>query len=311
MRIVSLLPSVTEIVAALGLEDHLVGRTHECDHPPSAARVPVMTSSRLAGLGLDGEAIDGAVAEATGGAGLYDLDERALGEARPDIIITQALCDVCAVDYDRVRDAAARLPRRPDVLSLEPETLEGVIESISVIGDAVGAPGAAAPLVAGLRERLARVEEAVADEPRPRAVCLEWIEPPYAAGHWVPEQVALAGAHDPLGRPGRPSVRIEPARVREAEPEVLVLMPCGWGADDAARAVRPDRFAAEYGETPAARNGRVVAVDGSSYFNRPGPRVVDGVELLAALLHPEAAPVAAPPGAARWLEPAAVGLTTR
>jgi iron complex transport system substrate-binding protein len=261
-----------------------------------------MTSSRLRHEPLDSAGIDRAVSEATGGEGLYALDEAALAAARPDLIVTQALCDVCAVDVDIVLDAASRLPGRPKVLSLEPETLEGILETIVAVGEAAGAEGAARRLVCDLRTRLDRVAAAVAGEPVRRVVCLEWLDPPYAAGHWVPQQVEIAGGHDPLGRPGRPSVRIEPERVVAAQPQMLALMPCGWNADEAARAVDPSAFAASYGDTPAVRSGSVVALDGSSYFNRPGPRVVDGVEVLAALLHPERAPVSPPPGAARRLD---------
>jgi iron complex transport system substrate-binding protein len=307
VRIVSLLPSVTEIVVALGLDDGLVGRTHECDFPPEAAGVPVLTASRIDHEPLDSAGIDAAVAGATAGEGLYALDEAALAEARPDLIVTQALCDVCAVDYDEVADAAARLPGRPRVLSLEPETLDDVLGTILTVGEACGVSATAEALVAGLRRRLDRVAEAVAGRPPVRVACLEWLDPPYAAGHWVPQQMALAGGDDVTGRPGRPSVRIRPEAVVAAAPEMLVLMPCGWNADQAAEAVDPAAFAAAYAATPAVREGRVVAVDGSSYFNRPGPRVVDGVELLASLMHPDVAPVPEPPGAARWLGPVGRG----
>jgi iron complex transport system substrate-binding protein len=214
---------------------------------------------------------------------------------------------VCAVDYDEVAEAASRLPGRPQVLSLEPETLEDVLGTIAVVGEACGATGPAATLVRSLRERLDRVAEAVAGRPPVRVACLEWLDPPYAAGHWVPQQVALAGGEDATGRPGRPSVRIAPEAVVAAAPQMIVLMPCGWSAEETARALDSAAFAAAYGETPAVREGRVVAVDGSSYFSRPGPRVVGGVELLAALMHPDAAPVPEPPGAARWLTPVAPG----
>jgi iron complex transport system substrate-binding protein len=304
MRIVSLLPSATEIVAALGLGRALVGRTHECDFPAWVSEVPAVTADRLECAPLDSAGIDRAVSEAVSTEGLYRLDERALAAARPDLIVTQALCGVCAVEVDRVREAAERLPGRPQVLSLEPETIEDVLESIVTVGAAAGAHRAAERLRARLAERIAAVAARAAGRPRPRVTCLEWLDPPFAAGHWVPEQVALAGGHDPLGRPGRPSVRIAPAQVVEADPELLVLMPCGWSADQAAAALDPAAFAGAYGATRAVRDGRVVAVDASAYFSRPGPRLVDGAELLAALIHPEAdGPY--PAGAARWLVPAA------
>jgi iron complex transport system substrate-binding protein len=301
VRIVSLLPSVTEIVASLGLGDRLVGRTHECDHPPWVVRVPVLTESRLHHDPLDSAGIDRAVASASG-EGLYRLDEEALREARPDLVITQALCEVCAVAYDQVEDAVRRLPSTPELLSLEPQTLDEVIGSVATVGERAGARAEAERMVTALHERLERVRRSLAGRQARRIICLEWLEPAYAAGHWVPHQVEAAGGHDLLGRPGRPSVRVADEAIVAADPELLVLMPCGWDADQADRALDRERFLARFAGARFARTGAVVAVDGSSYFSRPGPRVIDGVELLAALLHPEAAPVAPPPGAARWLQ---------
>lgn len=304
MRIVSLLPSVTEIVVALGLGGSLVGRTHECDHPAGVAGVRALTADRLRCAPYDSAGIDRAVAR-SGGRGIYALDERGLAEARPDLVITQALCEVCAVAYDEVREAADRLPRRPEVLSLEPQSLEGVLQTILVVGVVTDRTARAEALVESLRERLARVREAVADRPVARAACLEWLDPPYAAGHWVPDQVEAAGGHDPIGRPGTPSVQVAPRELVDADPEAILLMPCGWSAQEAAAALDVPAFVAAYGETRAVREDRVFALDGSSYFNRPGPRLVDGVEILAALLHPEVAPVPVPPDAALPLRLAA------
>jgi iron complex transport system substrate-binding protein len=301
VRIVSLLPSVTEIVAALGLGDRLVGRTHECDHPPWVARVPALTESRIQHDPLDSAGIDEAVASAPG-EGLYRLDERGLREARPDLVITQALCDVCAVAYDQVEEAVSRLPARPELLSLEPETLEDVLGTVVTVGQLAVAGDAAQRLVAALRERLQRVRQAVAGRAVRRVVCLEWLDPPYAAGHWVPHQLEAAGVHDPLGRPGRPSVRITDEAIAAADPELLVLMPCGWDVDQADRALDRARLRARFPGCRFVRTGSVLAVNGGAYFSRPGPRLVDGVEVLAALLHPEAAPDPGLPGAARWLE---------
>ncbi|MDX6647851.1 MAG: iron complex transport system substrate-binding protein [Miltoncostaeaceae bacterium] len=300
MRIVSLLPSVTEIVAALGLGDRLVGRTHECDHPPWVARVPALTESRLRHDPLDSAGIDQAVASAFGD-GLYRLDEQALRDARPDLVITQALCEVCAVAYYQVEEAVSRLPTRPELLSLEPGTLDEVLASVATVGERAGARDEADRLVAALRERLQRARRAVAGRPARRVVCLEWLDPPYAAGHWVPHQVEAAGGHDPLGRPGRPSVRITDQAIAAADPELLVLMPCGWNVDQADRALDRERFLARFAGAPFVRTGAVLAVNGAAYFSRPGPRLVDGVELLAALFHPAAADPP-PPEAARWLE---------
>ena len=297
MRIASLLPSATELVAALGLADRLVGRTHECDWPPEVAGVPALTADRVDRSAMTSAEIDGAVADAmAAGGGLYRLDHAALAAARPDLIITQALCGVCAVERDEVEEAARAMPGRPEVLSLEPETLEGVLDSILLVGDAAGTPRAAARTVAGLRERLDRVRALVGDRPPVRAVCLEWLDPPYLAGHWVPEQVALAGGHDPLGRPGRPSVAAAPERVIDADPDVLLLMPCGWSAAETLAALERDRFRQRFGTMRAVREGRVIALDGGAHFSRPGPRLVDGVESLVPVLHPE---LVASPAAAR------------
>jgi iron complex transport system substrate-binding protein len=284
------------MVAAIGLADRLVGRTHECDWPPEVAGVPPLTADRVDRSAMTSAEIDGAVADAmAGGGGLYRLDREALAAARPDLIITQALCGVCAVERDEVEEAARALPGRPAVLSLEPETLEGVLASILLVGEAAGAPREAAAAVAALRERLDRARDLVGDRPPVRAVCLEWLDPPYLAGHWVPEQVALAGGHDPLGRPGRPSVAAPPERVIDADPDVLLLIPCGWSAAETLAALERDRFHERFGGMRAVREGRVVALDGGAHFSRPGPRLVDGVESLLPVLHPER--VASPAGA--------------
>jgi len=308
VRIASLLPSATEIVAALGLGERLVGRTHECDFPPEVAGVPALTQSALDCDPLDSAAIDQEVSEAVAGDGVYRLDEAALAAARPDLVITQDLCEVCAVDTPSVARALGRMPGRPRLMTLEPETLEDVLETIAAVGRAAGAERRAADLVGALRARLERVRAAVAGRGRPRVVGMEWLDPPWAAGHWVPEQVAAAGGREMLGRVGARSARTSAAVIREARPEWLVLIPCGWDAGQALAALDRDRFAAEYGDTPAARTGRVVALDGSAYFSRPGPRLVDGVEILAALLHPDAGLQPPPPGALRAVAlPAAHG----
>jgi iron complex transport system substrate-binding protein len=296
VRIASLLPSATEMVAAIGLADRLVGRTHECDWPPEVAGVPALTADRVDRSAMTSAEIDGAVADAMAGAGgLYRLDREALAAARPDLIITQALCGVCAVARDEVEEAARALPGRPEVLSLEPETLEGVLGSILIVGEAAGAPREAAAAVAALRERLDGARDLVGDRPPVRAVCLEWLDPPYLAGHWVPEQVALAGGHDPLGRTGRPSVAAPPELVIDADPDVLLLIPCGWSAAETLAALERDRFHERFGAMRAVREGRVAALDGGAHFSRPGPRLVDGVESLLPVLHPEL--VASPAGA--------------
>jgi iron complex transport system substrate-binding protein len=285
------------MVAAIGLADRLVGRTHECDWPPDALGVPAMTADRVDRSAMSSAEIDRAVAGAMReGGGLYRLDAEALAAARPDLIITQALCGVCAVERDEVEEAARAMPGRPAVLSLEPETLEGVLDCLLMVGDAAGAPRAAARAVAGLRERLDRAGELTDGLEPVRAVCLEWLDPPYLAGHWVPEQIALAGGHDPLGRPGRPSVAAAPADVIAADPDALLLMPCGWTAAETLAALRREGFHERYGGMRAVREGRVTALDGGAHFSRPGPRLVDGVEALVPVLHPG---VVAAPAAAR------------
>lgn len=290
MRIVSLLPGATEMVAAVGRGDRLVGRTHECDWPPEVASVPAITADRLDRSEMGSAEIDRAVGEAMGeGGGLYRLDVEALARARPDLIITQALCGVCAVERGEVEDAARSIPSRPEVLSLEPETLGDVLDCVVRVGEAVGAVDAAARVVAGLRERLDRAGELAAGLAPVRALCLEWLDPPYLAGHWVPEQVALAGGHDPLGRPGRPSVAARPEDVVAADPDVLLLMPCGWSSAETLAALTRDRFHERYGGMRAVREGRVAALDSGAHFSRPGPRLVDGVEALVPVLHPRTA----------------------
>lgn len=308
VRIVSLLPSATEIVAALGLRDALVGRSHECDHPAWVASVPAVTSTRLATDPLDSAGIDRAVCEATAGEGLYRLDEGLLAKARPELILTQGLCAVCAVEVGEVERIAAGLPTRPRVLSLDPDTLDDVLECVIVVGRATGTEARARRLRAALLERLAALAERVAGRPRPRVAFLEWLDPPYAGGHWVPEQVRHAGGMDIMGQEGRPSRRVSHAEIVAADPEVIVLGPCGWDAQQALAAAEREGVLRRYRATRAVREGRVVAVDAASHFSRPGPRLVDGCEALAALLHPDVEP---PPATAqaplRRPAPAAVG----
>jgi iron complex transport system substrate-binding protein len=295
VRIVSLLPSATEIAFALGLGDQVVAVSHECDHPPAARERPAVTRSPLHGHALSSAEIDRRTAdELHAGSTLYYLDSERLRALGPDLILTQELCDVCAVAQPEVERAVRELGTAPRVLSLEPNTLGDVLRTIEAVGAATGREAAAAALVVDLQARIDRVRAIAAHAgTRPRVFCMEWADPPWVAGHWIPEMVALAGGEDALGQPGAPSVRIDWERVVAAAPELVVLMPCGY---DLARtlAERPIVEARPGWETlPAVRAGRVYAVDGSSYFNRPGPRLVDGLDVLAHLLHPEAFP--APP----------------
>lgn len=285
MRIVSLVPGATEVVAALGMADRLVGRTHECDHPATLGRVPAVTSARLDLAGMDQAAVDRAVA-GSGPGGLTALDADALAAARPDLVITQELCEVCGLAADEVTAVVDALPGRPVLLSLSPRTLSGVIASVEVIAAAAGDPGEGERLAARLRDRLARVRDAVAGLPVREVVALEWLDPPYRAGHWLPDQVEAAGGRDLLGRSGEPATRVSVDDVAAADPEALLLVPCGLDAATAARDAAG--VVAACAGTRAVGNRWVVALDANACFSRPGPRLVDGVEALAAVLHPEA-----------------------
>ncbi len=297
MRICSLLPSATEIVFALGLGDRLVGVTHECDYPPEARGLPVVTRSAIDHARSSSREIHAHVAAALHrGSSLYELDERLLAELDPDLVLTQELCAVCAVSYGEVQRAVRRLAGARQVLSLEPTTLEGILGTIGEVGRLAGVAGRAEELVGALRARIGRVVAAVEGVPaRPRILALEWLEPPFVAGHWVPELARLAGGRDDLGREGQPSVEVTWTRVAAYDPEVVVLMPCGFDLErtvaELGRATLPEAW---HG-LAACRGGRVFAVDGSAYFNRPGPRIVDGLEILGEILHPERVRGDAPP----------------
>jgi len=281
MRIVSLLPSTTEILFDLGAGDDVVGVTFECDHPAEAReRTIVSTSAMPEGLGP--AEIDAYVAAALlRGDDLYHLDEGALAGLDADLVVTQDLCAVCAVDVSVVDDALAHLGCSAEVLTVDPHTLEEVLASIGTLGKATGTEAAAAILVAVLRRRLADVVRATAFRPAPRTVVLEWTDPPFAPGHWVPEMVELAGGRSVLGTPGQASVRVDWQDVRDAEPEVVVCAPCGFGLEQSTALAE---LVVASGELPP--EAAVWAVDANASFARPGPRLVDGVEALAQILHP-------------------------
>ena len=292
-RIVSLLPSATEIVAALGALDRLVGVTHDCDYPPAAANRPRVTSTTIDSE-ADAATVDAQVrALAAAGTPVFTLDEDRLRTLRPDLVLTQALCEVCAVSAAEVHAmAATRLPSAPTVVTLEATTLDGVLDDVARVADAIGEPAAGAALVAALRARLRAVHDILhaARAPRPTVGILEWVDPLYTAGHWVPDMVRRAGGIDALARPGAHSVVIDPIAVATARPDVLIIAPCGY---DVARAERAARAVVASG--PCWLMGQPVwAVDAGGLFSRPGPRVVDGVETLAAILHPTLFP---PPAA--------------
>ena len=274
------------MVCFAGACDALVGVTHECDYPPGVQGLPKLTSSKIGG-DLTSAEIDAAVRALTDSGSVYALDAELLQSLSPDLVLTQGLCDVCAVSASVVERAVAGLKRRPEVLSLNPTSLDDVLEDAVTVGKALGREGEIQERVAALRERLDAVERAVAGLPRPRVGCIEWLDPPFSAGHWVPEMVRLAGGEEVFSAPGDPSVRLTWEEVLERAPEVILLMPCGF---DASRAVREAKILPElpcWHELPAAREGRVWAVDANSYFSRPAPRLVEGVEILARLLHPE------------------------
>ena len=284
MRIVSLLPSATEIVYTLGLEESLVGITHECDWPPAARSKPAVSLSALPET-ADPAEVDRLVSESlAGGEPIYRLDGVAVRELQPDLVLTQDLCAVCAVPSGHVNEALAVLGCRAEVLSLDPSSLHDVLDCVAHVGRVTGTEDRANQVVAALQHRLNDVDALVQGLERPRTFALEWSDPPFNGGHWVPEMIERAGGSPVLGCPGTPSVRVEWEQVEEADPEVVVFMPCGY---DAARAAEEAEGLLQRPELAGVE--RFFAVDASAYFSRPGPRLVDGVEILAAVLHPDAA----------------------
>jgi iron complex transport system substrate-binding protein len=290
VRIVSLLPSATEIVYALGLGDQLVGVTFECDEPAAARTENSVVVGGLPTDGLTPGQVDALVRErVAAGADLYVLDEVALARHRPDLVIGQDLCDVCALPAQQLADAVRRLNSGPRVLTLDPHGLSDVLDTISSVAEAAGVDARGAEMVAGLQRRLDAVAQSVRDRPRPRVAVLEWIDPLFAAGHWVPDLVVAAGGESVLGVAGGRSVEVPWSALDAAEPDVVVVAPCGYHLDDAVAQAESvlDRIA------PAVP---VWAIDADGLVVRPGPRLVEGVEALAGVLHPHA--VAAPAGTA-------------
>jgi iron complex transport system substrate-binding protein len=289
VRIASLVPSATEMLFALGLGEQVVAVTHECDYPREAASKRHLTRS-LVPAGLSAGEIDAEVRRLTGeGRHLYELDEPALAELDVDLIVTQAVCEVCAVSYDDVIAVADRLPSRPRVISLDPSSLAEVLADIPRLGEAADAASEAVALRENLERRLDAVLRAVAGATRPRVLALEWLDPPFIGGHWVPEMIEIAGGEDVLGVAREKSRTAEWQEIAASGADVVVAMPCGWDATQARAEV--DAHAAEVAAIGA---GRIWTVDAAASFSRPGPRLVDGTELLAHLLHPDR--VAAPTG---------------
>ena len=289
MRICSLLPSATEIAFALGLADQVVAVSHECDYPPEASNRPVLTKSAIhqkihRSLEVDREV------EQRGG-DIYEIDEKLLANLKPDLILTQELCHVCAVSYTRVKEAARVLDADTKIVSLEPTNLEEIVDNILLVGRMTNKLAEAAKLAAQMLRRIDRVREKTKTvQDKPRVFFMEWLQPPWAGGHWIPQMVDYAGGFEGLGRLGKPSHRIEWDQVVEYEPEIIVLSPCGLDANQVMEEAHVLASYTEWNEIPAFQSSRIYAVNASAYFSRSGPRVVDGLEILAHIIHPELFP---------------------
>lgn len=303
MRICSLLPSATEIAFSLGLGNDIVGVTHECDYPPEARTKPVVVRS-LIDPEEASRAIDAKVGELVkNNQSVYTIDLERFKEASPDLILTQELCDVCALDYTEVVRATQYLSSKPRIVSLAPGILSDVLDDIARVGEATGKDQEAESLVRRLKERIEGVEHSAASSDlTPRVACLEWLEPLYSAGHWVPEMVALAGGEDGLAAAGQPSAKIQWTTLLDFAPEVMVLMPCGLSLERTIKEATGLATIPQWNELPAVKQKRVFVVDGPSYFNRSGPRLIDGLEILAQIIHPDIFPWTATSAMARRLE---------
>jgi iron complex transport system substrate-binding protein len=285
LRIVSFLPSATEMACALGLEEFIVGVSHECDFPPSVRAKPVVVHSAIPVKEMTLGAIDVAVSEKLkSGGSLYEVDLDSLQQLRPTHILTQDLCQVCAPAGNEVTRALNALPDRPEILWMSPHSIADIHNDLRNLARIAGREGRAEELIRANEARLAAVRKAVAGTATRRVFCAEWIDPIYCCGHWVPEQMEIAGAFDPLGRKWMDSVRVRIDDVASADPEIIIVMPCGFGLNDAMKQAR--EFALKYPDLRAVRDRQVYAVD-ASYFSRPSLRVIDGTELLAHILHPD------------------------
>ena len=298
MRIVSFLPSATEMVYALGLDEQLVGVTHECDYPTQAKNKPVVVRNVLPVETMSQAEIDRAVAERMhSGQSLYQIDEALLRELSPDLILTQNLCQVCAPSGNEVSQVLGSLEKRPEILWLTPRSIDEIFDNLRDLARATGRESAAQAILDDCKSRIERLKTlSVKCEDPPRVFCMEWLDPVYACGHWVPELVKLAGGRDELGREGSESVRISWDEIADYAPEVMAIMPCGFNLKQTMKEVwdsfgrySPARStgAQAFFQLPAVRSGRVFAVDANSYFARPGPRVIEGAEVLAQIIHPE------------------------
>jgi iron complex transport system substrate-binding protein len=301
MRIVSLLPSATEMVAALGLTDQLVGTSHDCDYPPEIRSRPVL-SEAIVTTDLPSGVIETRIrGQVHKGKSVYHLDDRQLAQLRPDLILTQELCSVCAPSYTLVQQAAKLLDTAPKIVSLEPLGLLDILDNILLVGELAGRTAQAEALASSLRARIDRVRSRAVGLPRPRVTCIEWLDPIYVAGHWVPEMVEIAGGDDVLARPREPSFVAAWNQIVAADPAVIVVMPCGFDVPRTRREIRLLTTRPGWDTLRAVRSHRVYLTDASAYFNRPGPRIVDGLEILAAILQPDAFSFDLPAGAAEPL----------
>jgi iron complex transport system substrate-binding protein len=291
-RIVSLLPAATEIAAGLGLMEHVVGVSHECDFPEEANARPRVTHCLVHNAGLASGDVDQWVRRTLHDKGtIYAIDEPLLRELRPDVILTQKLCDVCAVGYGTVARLAETLPGPPQVVNLEPTSLTDIFDDIRRVAETCGVPERARGITAKLSERVGAVRlRADHISPRPRCFLMEWVEPPFCSGHWGPELVEIAGGCDSLGRKHEPSAQVNWREVIDARPEIMVLALCGYDIDRARRDYKSLRSFPGFDSLPAARRGEIYLVDASAFFARPGPRIVDSVEILAGILHPQEFP---------------------
>jgi iron complex transport system substrate-binding protein len=288
MRIVSLLPAATEIVAALGLIDELVGISHECDYPPAIREKPRVTGCEIRGQDLESSRINDWVSRKLDqGHDLFSLNIDLLRSLRPDLILTQELCAVCAPAYGSVAELAQTLPGPPRILNLEPSSLEEVLQTIQTVADATGVPEPGRRLIDQLRRRIEEVRGKTARvRHRPRVAVIEWLDPPFCSGHWTPDLVRLAGGEEVLGRSEQDSVRVAWEDVARAAPEILVIACCGQSADRAGQDWGRVQLAPVVRELPAVQAGKVYVADGNAYFSRPGPRIVDSLEILAGIIHP-------------------------
>jgi len=291
-RIVSLLPAATEIAAELGLMDNVVGVSHECDYPAEANSRPRVTRCPIHEAGLTSLEVDEWVRRALRESGtIYTIDESLMRDLRPDVILTQKLCDVCAVGYGTVARLAQTLPGPPTVVNLEPSSLSDIFDDIRRVAQLCGVSDRGDAVVRDLLRRVEAVRRrTAANSSRPRCFLMEWVDPPFCSGHWGPDLVEIAGGHDPLGRKYQPSAEIKWETVLQAQPEVIVLALCGYNRERARLDYELLKKFSGFDSLPAARDGRIYIVDANAYFSRPGPRIVDSLELLAGILHPDEFP---------------------